>query len=135
MTTTLSVLSLFLQTAALALILVGIMLVKPRGAEALKRHSYATAAAVIIVAFSILLVMVPSFILYFSAPLDTLPASRIISTAAHGFLGGIVFVIGVAYVFNKKPKNVRTWMRIQALLWLTVFLSGIGEFLMVLGII
>jgi uncharacterized membrane protein YozB (DUF420 family) len=130
-----SILNLVLQTVAFAAVIVGVILVKRGGPRAIKRHLYATTAAMILLAVSVALVMLPSFVLYFSSPPGVLTSFGVISTAGHAFVGGLVFVIGIAFIVNKKPKSVKLWMQIQASLWFIAFLLGIIEFLQVLAVI
>jgi hypothetical protein len=134
--TLVSVLNLFLQLVVLVILIVGIMLVKQeRSAKGIKRHLYLTATALVLIAVSMILVMVPSLIAYFSSPPGSLTTFGVVSLSGHALFGGITFVIGIAFVLNKKPKNVKSWMRAQASLWSIAFLFGIIEFLQVSGII
>nr|MDO8135349.1 hypothetical protein [Candidatus Njordarchaeum guaymaensis] len=132
--TLLSLVNLVLQIVVLVILVVGIRLVEDRSARSIKRHLYLMAVAVILILVSMILVMVPSLLASFTAPPGSLSALWLATSVIHGFFGGVAFVIGVAFVFNKKPKKVGLWMRIQASLWFIAFLLGLFLYLQAAGV-
>ena len=131
----LSTVNMILQTVILAVLLVGVQLVKDKSAKGIKRHWMFSAIAVVLIVVSLVLVMVPSFHAYFSGPPGSLDAFTMATTLGHAFFGSLTFIIGVAFVLNKKPKNQRLWMKIQASLWFVAFLLGLLLYLIIAGLV
>jgi uncharacterized membrane protein YozB (DUF420 family) len=131
----LSTVNMILQIVILAVLLIGVQLVKDRSAKGTKRHWTLSAIAVVLIAVSLALVMVPSILAYFSGPPGSLDPFTTVSTLGHAFFGSLAFMIGVAFVLNKKPKNVRLWMKIQATFWFVAFLLGLLLYLIIAGIL
>lgn len=128
-------LNLLLQLVILIIFLAGVKFGKEKTGTSLKSHGDLMTLAVGLNAVGIVFVMAPSFIGYFSSPLSELPTMGILSTSLHGFLGAVAEVLGIAFALNKKPKNIRTWMRLTALLLIVTFILGILLYLQVAGIL
>ena len=132
--TLLSLINMVLQIVVLMILVAVIRLVEDRSAASIKRHLYLTALAVILILISMILVMVPSLLASFTAPPGSLSALWLTTSLVHGFFGGVAFVVGVAFVSNKKPKKVGLWMRVQASLWFVAFLLGLVLYLQAAGV-
>jgi uncharacterized membrane protein YozB (DUF420 family) len=128
-------LNLLLQIIVIITILVGVKYGKEKTQNSLKKHRRITAVAVMLNAVGLLLVMGPSIVGYFSTPLGELSPFGIVTTSFHAVLGGIAEVLGIAFVLNMKPKNVRLWMRLTRLLWVIAFVLGVSLYLQVAGLI
>jgi uncharacterized membrane protein YozB (DUF420 family) len=131
----LSTINLILQIVILVVLLIGVQMVKDRSAKGTKRHRTLSAIAVALIAVSLAVVMVPSILAYFSGPPGSLDPFTMASTLGHAFFGSLTFMIGVAFVLNKKPKNLRMWMKIQASLWFVAFLLGLLLYLIIAGLL
>jgi len=128
-------LNLLLQIVVILIVFVGVKYGKVKTQDSLKTHRRLMAFAVVLNAVGFLFVMGPSLVGYFSTPLGELSTFGIVSTLSHGVLGGMAELLGIAFVFNKKPKNVRLWMRLSRWLWVIAFVLGVLLYLQVAGII
>jgi len=128
-------LDLLLQIAVIVIVFVGVKYGKEKTGGSIKTHRRVMAIAVVLNAVGFLLVMGPSIVGYFSTPLSQLSLVGIVSTSLHAVFGGVAEILGIAFVFNKKPKNVRLWMRLSRWLWVTAFVLGVLLYLQVAGII
>lgn len=128
-------LNLLLQIVIIIIVFVGVKYGKEKTQGSLKTHRKVMAIAVVLNAVGFLLVMGPSFVGYFSTPLGQLSTVGIVSTSFHAVIGGIAEILGIAFVFNKKPKNVRLWMRLSRWLWVIAFVLGVSLYVQVAGII
>jgi len=128
-------LNLLLQIAVIIIVFVGVKYGKEKTQGSLKTHRRVMAVAVVLNAVGFLFVMGPSIVGYFSTPLGKLSTFGIVSTSLHAVFGGVAEILGIAFVFNKKPKNVRLWMRFSRWLWVIAFVLGVSLYLQVAGII
>jgi len=128
-------LNLLLQIIIIIIIFVGAKSGKEKTRESLKTHRRIMTAAVVLNAIGFLLVMGPSFVSYFFTPLPNLSTIGIVSTALHAIFGSTAEILGIAFVINKKPKNVRLWMRITKWLWVIAFILGVSLYLQIAGIV
>ncbi len=128
-------LNLLLQIIVIIILFVGVKYGKEKTQDSLKTHRRITAIAVVLNAVSFLFVMGPSVVSYFSAPRGELSTFGIVSTSFHAVFGGMAEVLGIAFVFNKKPKNVRLWMRLTRWLWVIAFVLGVSLYLQVAGLV
>ncbi len=128
-------LNLLLQLVILVILIVGFKFGKEKTAKSLKRHGNMMTIVVVLNAIGILFVMGPSFVGYFSTPLLELSTIGILSTSLHALVGSLAEVFGIAFVFNKKPKKIRLWMRLTMLFWIIALILGISLYLQVAGII
>jgi len=127
--------SLLLQIIILILLLWGVKLGKEKTEKSLRRHGMVMALVVTLNAMGMVFVMVPSFVGYFSNPLPKLSTFGVVSTALHAFFGGLAEVFGIAFVLNKKPKDLRFWMRITTLFWMFALVLGFSLYLQVAGVV
>lgn len=128
-------LNLLLQIAVIIIVFVGVKYGKEKTQGSLKTHRRVMAIAVVLNAVGFLLVMGPSIVGYFLIPLSELSTFGIVSTSLHAVFGGMAEILGIAFVFNKKPKNVRLWMRLSRWLWVIAFVLGVSLYLQVASII
>jgi len=128
-------LNLLLQLVILVILIVGFKFGKEKTAKSIKRHGNMMTIVVVLNAIGILFVMGPSFFGYFSTPLLELSTIGILSTSLHALVGSLAIVFGIAFVFNKKPKKIRLWMRLTMLFWIIALILGISLYLQVAGII
>ena len=128
-------LNLLLQIIIIIILFVGVKYGKEKTQDSLKTHRRITAIAVVLNAVSFMFVMGPSVVSYFSAPLGELSTFGIVSTLFHAVFGGMAEVLGIAFVFNKKPKNVQLWMRLTRWLWVIAFVLGVSLYLQVAGLV
>ncbi len=124
-------LNLMLQIIVLtALIFGAILCVKKRFIE----HSRIMTVVVILNAAGLIFVMAPSLFRYLISPLEIFSFS-FFSTSLHVLIGVSAIVTGWAFVLNKKPLNVRLWMRLSFLLWVTSFILGFLIYLQIAGLV
>ncbi len=124
-------LNLLLQIIVLiALIFGAISGIKKR----LITHSRIMTAAVILNAAGLIFVMAPSLFIYLTSPHEIFSFSTF-STSLHVLIGISAIATGMAFVLNKKPLNVRLWMRLSLLFWVTSFILGFLVYLQIAGLI
>lgn len=127
--------SLTIMFVALGIALVGIgfgYLVKNR--ENLLLHRWTLTIAAVLVISVIALVMLPTFIRYYSDP-DVESLSPIsITTLIHTAVGAPAIVTAVYYAFGRLPKNPKKWMRLTALLWIATMVMGVLMFLQMMDL-
>lgn len=128
-------LNLLLQLVILVILIVGFKFGKEKTGKSLRRHGNMMIIVVVLTAVGFILVMAPSFFNYFSTPLPELSTFGIISTSLHAFFGSLSELFGIAFVFNKKPKKIRLWMRLTMLFWIVALVLGFSLYLQVAGII
>ncbi len=123
--------NLLLQVIVLtALIFGAILCIKKRFIE----HSKIMTAVVILNAAGLIFVMVPSLFRYLTSPLEIISFS-FFSTSLHILTGIAALATGIAFILNKKPMNVRSWMRLSFLLWVTGFILGFLIYLQIAGLV
>lgn len=115
--------------------LIGLILGRLKGVEFLKAHRWVMAVSILIILIPIFFVMLPAtFVFYTDSDVELASATSIL-TIIHGALGLPFVVLGLTYVFNDMPKEVRKWMRRTSyLLMLTIFF-GLILFLQMLDLI
>jgi len=132
---TASDLNLLLQIIVLIILLVGVKFGKEKTPSSFEKHGRIMTIAVVLNAIGFVSVMGPSFVNYFSTPIQKLSIIGILSTSLHALFGSIAEILGIAFVFNKKPKNIRLSMRLTMLFWVIAALLGIALYLQIAGII
>jgi len=128
-------LNLLLQLIILILLFVGVKFAKGKTQSSLKTHGRIMTIAVVLNAIGFLLVMGPSFVGYFSTPPQELSTIGILSTSSHAFFGSVAEILGIAFVFNKKPEDIRFWMHLTRLFWVIAALLGIALYLQIAGLV
>ncbi len=124
-------LNLLLQIIVLAALIFGaILCVKKR----FTGHSRIMTAVVILNAAGLILVMAPSLFRYLTSPLEIF-SFAMFSTSLHVLLGISAVATGIAFVLNKKPPNVRLWMRLSLLFWVASFILGFLLYLQIAGLV
>lgn len=124
-------LNLLLQIIVLtALIFGAILCVRKRFIE----HSRVMTAVVILNAAGLIFVMAPSLFIYLTSPLEIFSYS-FFSTSLHVLIGVSAIATGMAFILNKKPLNLRLWMRLSFLLWVASFILGFLIYLKIAGLI
>ena len=124
-------LNLLLQVIVLAALIFGaISCIKKRFII----HARIMTAVVILNAAGLIFVMAPSLFIYLTSPLEIFSFSMI-STSLHVLTGISAIATGIAFILNKKPPNVRLWMRLSFLLWVTSFILGLLIYLQIAGLI
>lgn len=127
--------SLTLIMVALGLSLMGFIFGRLKGIEFLKAHRWVMTVSILVILIPIFFVMLPAtFVFYTDSDVELASATSIL-TIIHGALGLPFTVLGLTYVFNDLPNDVRKWMRrISYLLILTIFF-GLVLFLQMLDLI
>ncbi len=124
-------LNLLLQIIVLMALIFGATLcVKKRFIE----HSRVMTAVVILNAAGLIFVMAPSLFRYLISPLEIFSLT-FFSTSLHVLAGVSEIATGWAFVLNKKPLNLRLWMRLGFLLWVTSFILGFLIYLQIAGLV
>ncbi len=123
--------NLLLQVIVLTALIFGATLcVKKRFIE----HSRIMTAVVILNVAGLIFVMAPSLYIYLTS-LHEIFSFSFFSTSLHVLAGISAIATGVAFILNKKPQNVRAWMRLSFLLWVTGFILGFLIYLQIAGLI
>ncbi|MCX9025372.1 MAG: hypothetical protein OIN85_04660 [Candidatus Methanoperedens sp.] len=124
-------LNLLLQVIILAALIFGAMYcIKKRFII----HARIMTAVVILNAAGLIFVMAPSLFIYLASPLEIFSFSMI-STSLHVLIGISAIATGIAFILNKKPQNLRLWMRLSFLLWVTSFILGLLIYLQIAGLV
>ncbi len=124
-------LNLLLQIIVLtALIFGAISGIKKRLIE----HSRIMTAVVILNAAGLIFVMAPSLYIYLIS-LHEIFSFSFFSTSLHVLTGISAIATGMAFILNKKPLNLRLWMRLSFLLWVTSFILGFFIYLQIAGLV
>ncbi len=124
-------LNLLLQIAVLTALIFGVIsCIKMR----FIRHARIMTAVVIMNAGGLIFVMAPSLFKYLTSHPEIFSFS-FFSTSLHVLFGISAIATGVAFVLNKKPINVRMWMRLCFLFWVTSFVLGFLIYLQIAGIV
>ncbi len=87
-------------------------------------HSRIMTAVVTMNAAGLILVMAPSFFKYVTSSHLEIYSFSFFLSSLHALVGISAFATGLAYILNKKPSNVRLWMRLGFLFWVTAFILG-----------
>ena len=98
------------------------------------KHSRIMTAVVILNAAGLIFVMAPSLFIYLTSPPE-IYSFGMISTSLHVLTGISAIATGTAFILNKKPLNLRLWMRLSFLLWVTSFILGFLIYLQIAGLI
>lgn len=98
------------------------------------KHSRIMTAVVILNAAGLIFVMAPSLFIYLTSPLEIFSFS-FFSTSLHVLTGISAIVTGMAFILNKKPLNLRLWMRLSFLFWVTSFILGFLIYLQIAGLV
>jgi len=116
--------SISLMFVALGLAIVGFGFARLKTKESFQMHRWIMSGAIILTIASIVLVMVPSLFLYYSAPENDFLSNFSVLQLAHSLLGIPALALSVTFIFNFLPKPTKRWMRITAALWLTTIVLG-----------
>ncbi len=98
------------------------------------KHSRIMTAVVILNAAGLIFVMAPSLFIYLTSPHEIFSFSMF-STSLHVLTGISAVATGMAFILNKKPLNLRLWMRLSFLFWVTSFILGFLIYLQIAGLI
>jgi len=128
-------LNLFLQIITIVVLFAGVKFGKEKTEQSLKKHKNVMTSVVVLNAVGFIFVMGPSFVNYFSTSLVKLSTFGIVSTSLHVFFGSLAEILGIAFIFNKKPKNIRLWMRLTRWVWIIAFVLGVSLYLQIAGVI
>jgi uncharacterized membrane protein YozB (DUF420 family) len=123
-----STLNLILQMAIFIILIVAIRYAKQGTKEGTDKHRNWIAVAIVLNLVGLFLVMIPSEIVFLSSP-GTLAITTLLLAMAHGIFGALGLTFGIAFVFNKKPKNVRRWMRMTAAFWFIALILGFIQYI------
>ncbi len=126
-----SYLNLLLQIIVLAVLISGAI---SGFKKHLITHSRIMTAVVILNAAGLIFVMAPSLFIYLTSPLEIFSFSFFF-TSLHVLIGISAIATGIAFILNKKPMNVRLWMRLSLLLWVTSFILGFLIYLQIAGLV
>lgn len=103
--------------------------------ENLLLHRWMLSIAVVLAISVISVVMVPTFIRYYSDP-DVEALSPIsITTIIHTAIGIPAVITAAYYSFGKLPTNVKKWMRWTAVLWIAALIMGVIMFLQMMDLL
>jgi hypothetical protein len=126
---------LTLLFVVLGLSIVAFAFGRMKSAENLKLHRVIMSSAIILLLIPIFLVMLPTTYTFYTDPDVEYFSPISILTSIHGIVGLPVVVLGLTFLTNDLPGNVKKWMqRTSALLVLSVGL-GVLLFLTMLDII
>lgn len=124
---------MLLLTGVLIIILSGIKYGRIKTGDHLKTHrSYMTAATIATVTGTIF-VMLPAFYNYYTDPDVDLYSTLSTSTLIHVTVSGPALLLGILFSLNKLPRNVKPWMRLTAILWMSAIAVGIVLFIQMLA--
>ncbi len=126
-----STLNLLLQIVVLVFLLVAIPFAKRGTKEEFKMHERLMGTAIVLNLVGVVLVMIPSLLAFLSGGAGTLLLLEI----PHGTFGLLGLILGIAFVFNKKPKNLRRWMLITATFWFIAIILGFVNYLVISGLL
>jgi len=115
--------NLVLQLVVFALFLAGNSQVK-RKKKNVRKHRLLMGAAVILNAFSIILIMGPSFLNYLGFLVERSREFGPAVTWLYVGIGGPAEVLGASFLF-KHPRKTLQMMRLTALLWAAALILGI----------
>jgi uncharacterized membrane protein YozB (DUF420 family) len=118
----LSDVNLILQIVILAILILGINFAKK---ERIVEHGRVMTFAVALNAVLIVFIMIPSLIGNMNTIMTGLYTAGVLITLGHAILGGIAETLGAILVFRKFGK-VKTWMRIEALVWFVAVILGLS---------
>jgi uncharacterized membrane protein YozB (DUF420 family) len=124
-----STLNLGLQIVVLAVLLIAIPFAKKETKEGFRTHERLMATAIVLNLVGVILVMIPSLIAYLSIGLASIPTIVLVLELPHGTFGFLGLVFGIAFVLNKKPKNLKRIMDLTALFWLIAIILGFMQYL------
>ena len=127
---------LTLMLVVLGIVLIGISfgyLVKSK--ESLQQHRWILTGAVAMVATAVALVMLPTFVNFYVDPDVQVFSSLSIVTLIHGIIGVPAMLTAIAYALGLLPTNVKTWMRITAVIFVTTIALGVLLFLQMMEIV
>jgi hypothetical protein len=126
-----STLNLALQVGVLVLLVVAIRFAKQGTKKGFTMHGSLTGIGIILNLLGVVFVMIPSLVAYLSIGF---PAVLLALELPHGAFGFLGLVLGIAFVLNKKPKNVKRWMDLNALFWFLAIILGFFEYFYIAGV-
>jgi uncharacterized membrane protein YozB (DUF420 family) len=127
-----STLNLGLQIVVLVIFLAAIPFAKRGTSEGFKTHGRLMTTAIVLNLVGVILVMIPSLLAYLTAG-GVISSLFLLIEIPHSLFGFLALALGIAFVLNKKPKNLKTWMRLTATFWILAFLFGFLNYLWVSG--
>jgi len=126
-------LNMLLLTGVLIIILSGIKYGRIKTGDNLKTHrNYMTAATFVTIA-GIIIVMLPAFYRYYTDPDVAFYSTLSISTLIHAAVSGPALLLGILFSLHKLPRNVKPWMRLTVILWISAIAVGIVLFIQMLA--
>ena len=123
-----STLNLILQIFVFIVLIIAIRYAKQGSKEGINKHRNWIAVAIVFNLIGLFLVMIPSEIVFLSSP-GTLALTTLLLAMSHGIFGALGLIFGIAFIFNKKPKNVRLWMRMTAAFWFIALILGFLQYI------
>lgn len=129
------------QTALTILLMVlGISIIafafgRAKNPENLRLHRVIMSAAILILLVPVFLVMLPATFTFYTDPDIQLFSPLSIITAIHGVVGFPVVLLGLVFVANDLPKNLRAWMQRTSILMVASVGIGILLYLVMLDVI
>jgi uncharacterized membrane protein YozB (DUF420 family) len=103
--------------------------------ENLLQHRWTLSAAIVLALGAIFLVMLPAAFRFYVDPDVEFFSSLSYTAMIHGIIGVPAVTTAVIFAFGELPKNVKKWMRITALLWITDIAFGIVLFLQMMELV
>ncbi len=103
--------------------------------QSLMQHRWTLTAAVILTIGTVAFGMIPAAFRFYIDPDVQFLEALSITTLFHGAVGFFALVTALIYVFGDLPTNIKKWMRITALLWITTLVLGVVLFLQMLSLI
>jgi uncharacterized membrane protein YozB (DUF420 family) len=126
-------LNLLLQLGILSILVVGFRLGRKKTFSALRRHWSTMAAASVLNLAGFVFVMAPSLWSFLAkSPVEfrSVWALTSLPHAALGIIDGILIIsLGALFFTNRPPKNMKTWMRVMFMLWISNIALGISLYL------
>ena len=117
--------SLMLIFVALGLGIVGMAFGRIKNnKDSLQMHRWIMTGAVGLNLVAIIVVMLPSLVIYYINPTVTATSTFSILQMVHSAVGFPAFTMALIFAFNDLPKNTKKWMSITAILWLASIALG-----------
>ncbi len=120
---------------SLALIIVGIKVVRGKTKQGLENHRRIMTVAFFLANLGIIFVMWPAFGNFYTDPDVMLLSSLSLTTLFHASVGIFAEILALSFVLGFLPKQTRKWMRVGVIVWILVLAVGIIIFLQMLALI
>jgi len=132
-------LNLLLQLGILGILIVGFSFGRRKEFGNLRKHWETMAAASLLNLVGFVLVMAPALWGFLDRSPVELRSTWGLTSLPHatlGILDGVLILsLGVLFFTNGPPKNMKTWMRVMFLIWMTNIALGISLYMQMASLI